>query len=271
MIGTSSHLSDRCSQFAIPSLCHFAFPTCDRSSGTDKPRDLCKDECEILENDLCKTEYIIARSNPIILKRLKLPNCEDLAAHDSPEAAICMRIGIPMAEPINKNHKCFNSSGSAYRGTVSKTKSGRQCQPWNSQYPHSHTYLALRYPELSGGHSYCRNPGNTQEGPWCFTLDEGVRMELCDIPACDYKENRGGSNMEILYILVPSVAIPLAIALFFFICVCRNNQKAARPPAPRQPKPVRGQNVEMSMLTNYKPKVQHLAGTISSPILLTLL
>ena len=103
MIGTSNHLSDRCSQFAIPSLCHFAFPTCDRSSGADKPRDLCKDECEILENDLCKTEYIIARSNPLILKRLKLPNCDDLAAYDSPAAANCLRIGIPMAEPINKS------------------------------------------------------------------------------------------------------------------------------------------------------------------------
>lgn len=110
MIGTSNHLSDRCSQFAIPSLCHFAFPTCDRSSGIDKPRDLCKDECEILENDLCKTEYIIARSNPIILKRLKLPNCEDLAASDSPEAANCMRIGIPMGESINKSeHRFFFS------------------------------------------------------------------------------------------------------------------------------------------------------------------
>ena len=74
----------------------------------------------------------------------------------------------------------------------------------------------------------------------------------------DHKDKSGGSNMEILYILVPSVAIPLAIALlFFFICVCRNNQKSSRPPAPRQPKPVRGQNVEMSMLTTaYKPKVE---------------
>ena len=63
--------------------------------------------------------------------------------------------------------------------------------------------------------------------------------------------------MEILYILVPSVAIPLAIALlFFFICVCRNNQKAAAPPVQRQPKHVRGQNVEMSMLNAYKPKVK---------------
>lgn len=65
--------------------------------------------------------------------------------------------------------------------------------------------------------------------------------------------------MEILYILVPSVAIPLAIALLFlFICVCRNNQKSPRPPPPRQPKPVRGQNVEMSMLTTqFKPKVNN--------------
>ncbi|XP_007550927.1 inactive tyrosine-protein kinase transmembrane receptor ROR1 [Poecilia formosa] len=255
MIGTSNHLSDRCSQFAIPSLCHFAFPTCDRTSGIDKPRDLCKDECEILENDLCKTEYIIARSNPIILKSLKLPNCDELAAFDSPKAANCLRIGIPMAEPINKSHKCYNNTGVDYRGTVSVTKSGRQCQPWNSQYPHSHTFLAVRYTELNGGHSYCRNPGGTQDAPWCFTLDDAVPMELCDIPICDHKDKSGGS-IDILKILVPSVSIPLAIVLlFFFICVCRNNQKSSRPPAARPPKPVRGQNVEMSMLTTaYKPK-----------------
>lgn len=118
MIGTSNHLSDRCSQFAIPSLCHFAFPTCDRSTGTDKPRDLCKDECEILENDLCKTEYIIARSNPLILKRLKLPNCDDLAATDSPEAANCLRIGIPMAEPINKSKTFSFSTSSSYKSAL---------------------------------------------------------------------------------------------------------------------------------------------------------
>lgn len=76
------------------------------------------------------------------------------------------------------------------------------------------------------------------------------------LASTDHNEKANG-NMEILYILVPSVAIPLAIALlFFFICVCRNNQMSARPPAPRQPKLVRGQNLEISVLnTAYKSKV----------------
>jgi receptor tyrosine kinase-like orphan receptor 1 len=73
----------------------------------------------------------------------------------------------------------------------------------------------------------------------------------------DSKDSKEKNKMEILYILVPSVAIPLAIAfLFFFICVCRNNQKSSSPPVQRQPKHVRGQNVEMSMLNAYKPKVK---------------
>ncbi|XP_044938935.1 tyrosine-protein kinase transmembrane receptor ROR2 [Mustela putorius furo] len=250
MIGTSTQLSDRCSQFAIPSFCHFVFPLCDARSGAPKPRELCRDECEVLESDLCRQEYSIARSNPLILMRLQLPKCEALPLPESPDAENCMRIGIP-AERLGRYHQCYNGSGTDYRGTASTTKSGHQCQPWALQLPHSHQLSSADFPELGGGHAYCRNPGGQMEGPWCFTQNKNVRMELCDVPSCSPQD---GSRMGILYILVPSIAIPLVIAcLFFLVCVCRNKQKAsASTPQRRQLMASPSQDVEMPLITQHK-------------------
>ncbi|XP_069481737.1 tyrosine-protein kinase transmembrane receptor ROR2 [Ambystoma mexicanum] len=251
MIGTSTHLSDLCSQFAIPSFCHFVFPLCDERTRIPKPRELCRDECEVLENDLCRQEYNIARSNPLILMQLQLPNCEELPLPESPDAAHCMRIGIPV-ERLTRYQQCYNDSGTEYRGTVSVTRSGHQCQPWNSQFPHSHHLASMTYPEIGGGHAYCRNPGNQHEGPWCFTQNKNVRMELCDVPPC--QGPRDNSKMEILYILVTSISIPLVITcLFFLVCMCRNKQKAsAATPQRRQLMASPSQDMEMPLMNQHK-------------------
>ncbi|KAJ7414464.1 Tyrosine-protein kinase transmembrane receptor ROR2 [Pitangus sulphuratus] len=170
-------------------------------------------------------EYNIARSNPLILMQLQLPKCEDLPRPDTLEAANCIRIGIPV-ERLSRYHQCYNGSGADYRGTVSVTKSGHTCQLWDSQSPHNHDLTSTQFPELGGGHAYCRNPGGPHDN----------------------------SKMGILYILVPSIAIPLVIAcLFFLVCMCRNKQKAsAATPQRRQLMASPSQDMEMPLINQHK-------------------
>ncbi|XP_061590528.1 tyrosine-protein kinase transmembrane receptor ROR2 isoform X2 [Cololabis saira] len=249
MIGTSTHLSDQCSKFSIPSFCYYVFPLCDEDSRSPRRRQLCRDECEALENNLCHAEYTIARSNPMILMQLELPNCRLLPRTGTLEAASCIRIGVP-PDKLGSHHSCFNGSGADYRGTVSVTKSGHLCQPWSSQSPHSH-HLSQEYPELWGSHNFCRNPGGLMEAPWCFTLDQRVRMDLCDIQPCKPREN---PRKEILFILIPAISIPLVIAcLFFLVCKCRNKQKCSTGSPPRCQLGVSpSQEVELSLLSQQK-------------------
>lgn len=253
MIGTSTHLSDQCSKFAIPSFCHYVFPLCDEGYRGPRKRQLCRDECEALENDLCHAEYTIARSKPMILMQLQLPNCHLLPRPGTPEAASCMRVGVPpekLGSYPPSDHSCYNGSGADYRGTLSITKSGHHCQPWSAQYPHSH-HLSQDYPELWGGHNFCRNPGGQMEAPWCFTLDPQVRVGLCDIQPCQPPEN---PRKEILLILIPALAIPLVIAcLFFLVYMCRNKQKASSDTPPRcQLNSSSTQDMELSLLAQQK-------------------
>ncbi|CAH1777808.1 unnamed protein product, partial [Owenia fusiformis] len=84
-----------------------------------------------------------------------------------------------------------------YNGEISKTRSGKTCQRWDSQSPHSHSnYDPSDFPEhsLSDASNFCRNPSSYSEGAWCYTTDPTVRWELCDIPVCDCKLSQFGRD-----------------------------------------------------------------------------
>lgn len=68
-----------------------------------------------------------------------------------------------------------------YRGTQSVTQSGRTCQKWTAQSPHSHTLTPGNFPAYGlGDHNYCRNPDGEPRA-WCYTTDSGTRWEYCDV------------------------------------------------------------------------------------------
>jgi apolipoprotein(a) len=82
----------------------------------------------------------------------------------------------------------MSRAGRDFKGHLTVTKSGKQCQSWNAQTPNKHAYTQdSLYPDgsVAVADNRCRNPDSKfEDGPWCYTTDATVRWELCDVPAC---------------------------------------------------------------------------------------
>ncbi|XP_058606468.1 hepatocyte growth factor isoform X1 [Onychostoma macrolepis] len=86
--------------------------------------------------------------------------------------------------------ECIIGNGLNYKGKRSVTKSGVQCQLWNSKTPHEHNFLPQRHKHRDLRDNLCRNPDNTTTGPWCFTTDPRIRHQECSIPQCSEGESK---------------------------------------------------------------------------------
>ncbi|CAB3364413.1 Hypothetical predicted protein [Cloeon dipterum] len=223
---SSRDLTLGCAEYAKPSLCYAAFPIC--SEETSKPRVVCREECEILEHKLCALEVSIAKRHPSIGQQFDLPDCSSLPPVGSDESKDCQRLGIPNAKKIViPEHNCYKDNGHDYRGTESSSASGRPCMSWTSQ--HSTLSLAA-FPELSGGHNYCRNPGGQEQQPWCFIGPS--HREICDVPKCV-------DNMW-LYAIVGAAGVTFIVLLLLLYCCIRMRKSKARRPTHAFPSPRNG-------------------------------
>jgi len=86
--------------------------------------------------------------------------------------------GTQASEELTGDHD------SGYIGIQSRSRSGKTCQRWTQQDPHSHDYALSAYPDILGDHNYCRNPFSANDRNiattiWCFTTDTETRWELC--------------------------------------------------------------------------------------------
>lgn len=169
-------------------------------------RRVCKQDCEILENELCQREYAIAKRHPHIGQVLILEECQDLP-EDDPD---CLKIDIGAV--MLSEDECYWENGSGYLGRVNVADNGIPCIEWSKQW---HVRV-FDYPELAGMHSYCRNPGGLKSQPWCVIEKEGkTEKELCDIPKCAHK--------IWIYIVIVFFLLTLII-IGFTVCLCYRNK-----------------------------------------------
>ncbi|XP_027886047.1 plasminogen activator, urokinase b [Xiphophorus couchianus] len=84
---------------------------------------------------------------------------------------------------IAKGDSCYEGIGLNYKGTVSKSVSGKTCKIWDL-----HTRDRYLSSDLhSGRHNYCRNI-QYRLRPWCnVQKNHQLVQEYCDIPHCDVK------------------------------------------------------------------------------------
>lgn len=88
------------------------------------------------------------------------------------------------ADPKHIQHekKCDETirgdKATGYRGCQTQTKSGRTCQAWSAQSPHTQT-VGSSYKDVVKS-NYCRNPGGLHQTLWCYTMEKGMRAEYCD-------------------------------------------------------------------------------------------
>ncbi|KAL3882544.1 hypothetical protein ACJMK2_028880 [Sinanodonta woodiana] len=99
--------------------------------------------------------------------------------------SVCTKYGWSAASISCGALDCVSSS-KKYVGKRTCTVSGRTCQRWNSQYPHTHRFMNAAFPDGSADDAgnYCRDP-NGYGTTWCYTIDPKVRWEVCDVPSCD--------------------------------------------------------------------------------------
>ncbi|KAM6985866.1 hepatocyte growth factor a [Aplochiton taeniatus] len=96
--------------------------------------------------------------------------------------AFCTHISRCDADSTQTS-ECYEDSGENYRGTLSRTRSGIPCGPWN------HTYSGDRHSTLSSKGlegNYCRNPDRDKHGPWCYTRqNEPLSWDYCKLKRCE--------------------------------------------------------------------------------------
>eukprot|EP00041_Stephanoeca_diplocostata_P000092 m.13349 g.13349 ORF g.13349 m.13349 type:complete len:1437 (+) comp10091_c0_seq3:247-4557(+) len=144
-------------------------------ASTDRNNDNIQDEEYGDETDVVGGPWVLANSNA--------PHREQTGWLPFSAVRDLNKEGFPVMD-----HTCVERGGfkyrqgssADYRGNKSVTVSGKTCQRWTAQTPHSHGMWDYALGSLSlGDHNYCRDPDG-EDQIWCYTTDPDTRWDYCD-------------------------------------------------------------------------------------------
>ena len=92
-LGSILSLTETCSKFITPSICLTAFPLC-RETPELSIHQLCRDECQLLETDVCAPLYDHVDSQVELDLVGVLPVCSELPRIGSQNSEMCFRLGM---------------------------------------------------------------------------------------------------------------------------------------------------------------------------------
>eukprot|EP00795_Rhopilema_esculentum_P004757 gene4757-21059_t len=128
---------------------------------------------------------------------------------------------IEWSAVVDEDDNCFLDQGDDYRGILNVTESSSPCKRWSETKYHMTT---KKYPELHGGHNYCRNPGRTMERPWCIVDYNGKDIaQFCSVPRCALPKSV--EVVSILWTIIPCLIFALALSLAIIIIAWRRHKQ----------------------------------------------
>ncbi|XP_012250835.2 tyrosine-protein kinase transmembrane receptor Ror2 [Athalia rosae] len=230
-------LHEPCRSAAEKLLCMYAFPQCSDAVGLP----LCYEDCVAVRQQFCLVNWGLIEDNKKRASYIRsrghftLPDCESLP-RISKSSQTCSNAHLTDMNPDLVTYDCVIGNGRFYLGFVNKTGSGRECQPWAIQEPHSHDRPLDVFPEIQNAENYCRNAGGDEPKPWCYTMDPSVHWEYCDIPICDNSTeltigiNPKDLTMETFFtpsliLILSSIGFVSVVALLLSILLCQRLQK----------------------------------------------
>ncbi|XP_044175659.1 uncharacterized protein LOC114960826 isoform X2 [Acropora millepora] len=222
--------------------CHNYFKRCYISSA---PQPVCRDFCEDTFLKVCDREIKIAeefnkRKDLFLLRYYwEIINCTTLPYRN--ETSNCYYPDV-IQEKLNvlKSEECFYGNGRGYSGSASTTASGYECQSWNATTFRESGVSEAIYADIKNSSNLCRNPvGFALDGPWCFTKNETLGWEYCNVSRCakeapsspplDFRGyNVSSTSIMVTWGDVPKSSVNGVVLGYHVTCTLSNSSEAPK-------------------------------------------